>query len=124
MEKYTFNKDYETQVRTASLEGVGTGTRQIKILKGTVVEGEVLSKGLVNIKYEELNLSIDSSNLDLVPLKVVGKPIKKADKIVLTINSKASINKSSNAIFTVKNIAVTLVVLGVAYGILKYKKLI
>jgi len=124
MEKYTFNKDYETQVKTASLEGTGSGTRQIKIAKYTIVEGEVLSKGLVNINYEGLGLSVDSSYLDLLTRKDPINPSKGADKIVLTINPKPSINKSSNTIFTVKNITLTLVVLGVAYGVLKYKKLI
>lgn len=67
MAKYIFNKDYETQIR-ASLEGnpSATGTKQVKIPKGTSIEGKLVEGSeLISLVYNENKLSIDKSYLDL-----------------------------------------------------------
>lgn len=75
MAKYTFNKNYETQIKVFSSnvsEGMvggdsSTGTKQLKILKGTNIEGSLDKKsGLVNIIYDGNNILVDNSFLDLV----------------------------------------------------------
>jgi len=126
MEKYKFNKDYETQIRAAVVGGTGTGTKQIKIAKDTIVDGEVLSKGLVSISNDGINLSVDASYLDLY--KPVETKISDSDKgkkeDVKTEIKKESVKKVSTSVFTTKNIVIATIVIGGVFYFLKYKKII
>jgi hypothetical protein len=126
MEKYKFNKDYETQIRAAAVGGTGTGTKQIKISKDTIVDGEVLSKGLVSISNDGVNLSVDASYLDLY--KPVETKISDSDKgkkeDVKTEIKKESVKKVSTSVFTTKNIVIATIVIGGVFYFLKYKKII
>ncbi len=121
MTKYIFNKDYETQVRTSVVGGTGTGTRQIKIAKDTIVEGEEISKGLTSIKYDMLTLSVDSSYLNpyIAPEVTVKSEVK--DEIKKTV---VSTKNTIGSIFTLKNVVLISLVLGAALGALRYKKII
>ncbi len=124
MEKYIFNKDYETQVRTSVVGGTGTGTRQIKIAKDTIVDGEEVSKGLTSIQHEGNNISIDSSYLDLYSAP---RSIHETPKSTVKGEVKAkidSIKKESQNIFTTKNVVIISLVLGAALVVLRYKKII
>jgi hypothetical protein len=64
MAKYIFNKDYETQVRISD-NGTSKGTKQVKILKGTSIEGQLVEGSeLISLVYNGNKLSVDKSNLD------------------------------------------------------------
>ncbi len=121
MTKYIFNKNYETQVRASVVGGTGTGTRQIKIAKDTIVDGEEASKGLTSIKYESTDLNVDSSYLDIYSAP---RSISNTVKEVIADKEKKAVKKTTETIFTFKNIALISLVLGAALGVLRYKKII
>lgn len=130
MTKYIFNKDYETQVRTSVVGGTGTGTRQIKIIKGTIVDGEEVSKGLTNIKHETTNLSVDSSFLSpYVPYDSSGINPKGMYTPKTEVKSEPNkdvvlVKKTTQGVFTTGNVILVILVLGATFGVLKYKKII
>lgn len=130
MGKYIFNKDYETQIRVASNTGIGTGTRQVKIAKGVIVDGESISTGLTSIKYGGLDLNIDSSYLDptnsgIVPPSIAIKNNNQGTVAVKTNdNPKGSTKKVSASIFTTKNVVIGLFLIGGTIYFLKHKNII
>lgn len=128
MEKYKFNKDYETQIRAAAVGGTGTGTKQIKISKDTIVDGEVLSKGLVSISNDGVNLSVDASYLDLYKPEEMKKATSENKGLVAevepNIKKKETVKRVSTSVFTTKNIVIATIVIGGVFYFLKYKKII
>lgn len=128
MEKYKFNKDYETQIRAAAVGGTGTGTKQIKIAKDTIVDGEVLSKGLVSISNDGINLSVDASYLDLYKPEEMKKATSENKGLVAEVKSdsekKASVKKETKKSLSVKNVVIVLVLAGGIIYFLKHKNII
>ena len=135
MGKYIFNKDYETQIRVASNTGVGTGTKQIKIAKNVVVDGNPISSGLTSIKYDGLDLNIDSTYLDEYKgydgsgINPNGMYTKKDDNkgTVATKENEAvkgSSKRVTTSVFTTKNIVIATIVIGGMIYFLKHKNII
>lgn len=138
MAKYIFNKDYETQVRVKGLDGKGTGTKQLKITKGTLVEGTEVApdpsvrmiRPLIKINYQGNDITIDSSYLDydiknddrgIVPPNLFKKDDNK--NVVAPKSNKSSLRSGITSVFTTKNIVITAIIIGgVVY--LKHKKII
>lgn len=128
MEKYKFNKDYETQIRAAAVGGTGTGTKQIKISKDTIVDGEVLSKGLVSISNNGVNLSVDASYLDLYKPEEMKKATSENKGLVAEVKSdsekKVSVKKETKKPLSVKNVVIVLALAGGIIYFLKHKNII
>lgn len=128
MEKYKFNKDYETQIRAAAVGGTGTGTKQIKIAKDTIVDGEVLSKGLVSISNDGINLSVDASYLDLYKPEELKKASSENKGLVAEIKSdsekKVSVKKETKKNLSIKKVVIGLAVVGGIIYFLKHKNII
>ncbi len=121
MTKYIFNKNYETQVRTSVLGGTGTGTRQIKIAKDTIVDGEEVSKGITSIQYEGSNISVDSSYLDIYSAP---RSIRNAASNSSEVKVSSAKTVSKNNIFTTRNVVISLLLGTAIVMALKYKKII
>lgn len=128
MEKYKFNKDYETQIRATAVGGTGTGTKQIKIAKDTIVDGEVLSKGLVSISNDGINLSVDASYLDLYNPEELKKASSENKGLVAEIKSdsekKVSVKKETKKNLSIKKVVIGLAVVGGIIYFLKHKNII
>lgn len=136
MSKYIFNKDYETQVRISD-NGTSTGTKQVKIPKGTSIEGQLVEGSeLISLVYNGNKLSVDKSYLDLnIPYNGSGinpkglYSMEDNNKGVVAVDSKGkelkgSIKKASISIFTTKNIVIATIVVGGVIYFLKHKNII
>lgn len=136
MTKYFFNKDYETQVRISD-NGTSKGTKQVKIPKGTSIEGQLVEGSeLISLVYNENKLSVDKSYLTLnIPYDGSGinpngmYSATDDNKGMVAVDSsnnevKKTTKEVSTSFFTTKKIIIGLLLVGGTIYFLKHKNLI